>query len=171
MVLDIRRKTGANVSINTLYKHPSLAGFSAQVDKQQEPTNAVNGDGAGAKEKDPAYAQSLDELLKKLPTTYQTTDPATIRASAKPTVFLTGATGFFGAYLIKDIMERTSRAVRLIAHVRSAKDPKAALDRLRRSLLGYGLWHDEWSTRLTCIVGDLSRPQLGIEQHTWQALS
>jgi L-2-aminoadipate reductase len=27
------------------------------------------------------------------------------------------------------------------------------------------------STRLSCIVGDLSKPQLGIEQHRWQTLS
>ncbi|KAH0542855.1 putative NRPS-like protein biosynthetic cluster [Glutinoglossum americanum] len=171
MLLDIRRKTRANVSINTLYEHPSLAGFSAQVDRQLGPTNDVNGSCTGAKEKVPAYAQSVDELLKQLPTTYQTADPVKIRASAKPTVFLTGATGFLGASLIKDILQRTSRAVRLIAHVRSVKDPKAALDRLRRSLQGYGLWHDEWSMRLSCIVGDLSKPQLGIEQHAWQTLS
>ncbi|MCJ1248720.1 large subunit of alpha-aminoadipate reductase [Trapelia coarctata] len=171
MLLDIRRETGANVSINTFYEHPSLAGFSTQVDRQLEPTNGVNSDGVGAKEKDATYAQSLDELLKQLPTTYQTADPATIRSSAKPTVFLTGATGFLGAYLIKDILERTSCAVRLIAHVRSVKDPKAAFDRLRRSLQGYGFWHDKWSTRLSCVVGDLSKPQLGIEQHTWQTLS
>jgi L-aminoadipate-semialdehyde dehydrogenase len=43
MLLDIRRETGANVSINTLYKHPSLAGFSAQVDRQLGLTNGVNG--------------------------------------------------------------------------------------------------------------------------------
>jgi L-aminoadipate-semialdehyde dehydrogenase len=171
MLLDIRRETRANVSINMLYEHPSLAGFSAQVDRQLGTTNAVNGSGAGSKGNDPAYAQFLDELLKQLPTTYQTADPVTIRASAKPTIFLTGATGFLGAYLIKDILQRTSRAVRLIAHARSAKDPKAALDRLQRSLQGYGLWHDEWSMRLSCIVGDLSKPQLGIEQYTWQTLS
>ena len=171
MLLDLRRDTGANVSINSLYEHPSLAGFSAQVDRHLGRLNGVNGDGAGAKERVPTYAESLDELLKHLPTTYQTADPETIRASATPTVFLTGATGFLGAYIIKDILERTNRAVRLIAHVRSVKDPKAALDRLRHSLQGYGLWHDEWSTRLSCIVGDLSKPQLGIGQHTWQILS
>lgn len=170
MLLDIRRETGANVSINTLYEHPSLAGFSAQIDRRLGSTNGVNGGGA-AEEEDTAYAQSLDELLKQLPTTYQTADPATIRAAANPTVFLTGATGFLGAYLIKDILERTSRSVRLIAHVRSVKDPKAAFDRLQRSLQGYGLWNDEWSTRLSCVVGDLSKPQLGIDQHTWQTLS
>jgi L-2-aminoadipate reductase len=170
MLLDIRRKTGANVSINTLYEHPSLAGFSAQVDKHLA-TNGVNGGSTGPKDEDPAYAQSLDELLKQLPATYQTADPATIRASARPTVFVTGATGFLGSYLIKDILQRTSRTVRLIAHVRGVKDPKAALNRLRRSLQGYGLWHDEWSARLSCVVGDLSKPKLGIEQHTWQTLS
>jgi L-aminoadipate-semialdehyde dehydrogenase len=171
MLLDIRRETGANVSINMLYEHPSLASFSAQVDRQLGSANGVKVGGAGVMEKDPVYAQSLDELLTLLPATYQTADPVTIRASAKPTVFLTGATGFMGAYLIRDILQRTSRAVRLIAHVRSVKDPKAALDRLQRSLQGYGLWHDEWLMRLSCVVGDLSKPQLGIEQHTWQTLS
>ncbi|KAL9638561.1 MAG: hypothetical protein Q9164_001483 [Protoblastenia rupestris] len=171
MLLDIRRETGAKVSINTLYEHPSLAGFSAQLDRQLRPTNGVNSNGVGAQEGVTAYAQSLDELLAQLPTTYQSADPETIRASANPTVFLTGATGFLGAYLIRDILERTSRVVRLIAHVRSVKDPTAALERLRRSLEGYGLWHDEWSMRLSCVVGDLSKPQLGIEQHTWHTLS
>jgi L-2-aminoadipate reductase len=169
MVMDIRRETGANISINTLYEYPSLAGFSSQVDRQLGSKNDINADGVGTEEN--TYAQSLDELLKQLPATYQTADLRTIRASAKPTVFLTGATGFLGAYLVRDILQRTNRAVRLIAHVRSVKDQKAAVDRLRRSLQGYGLWQDEWSTRLSCVVGDLSKPKLGIEQHTWQTLS
>jgi L-aminoadipate-semialdehyde dehydrogenase len=114
---------------------------------------------------------SLDELLSKLPSTYQTANPKTIREAAKSTVFLTGATGFLGAYIIKDVLERTSRDVRLIAHVRGVKDPKAALDRLRQSLQGYGLWRNEWSARLSCIVGDLSKPQLGIEKDTWNTLA
>ncbi|KAF4637408.1 hypothetical protein G7Y89_g677 [Cudoniella acicularis] len=171
MLLDRRRDFGANVSINTLFENPSLAGFSALIDRLLGLTNGVNEDGAAVKKEDPSYSQSLDELFKRLPTTYRTADPATIRVSAKPTVFLTGATGFLGAYITKDILDRTSHAVRLIAHVRSAKDSKAALDRLRRSLLGYGLWQDEWSTRLSCVVGDLSKPHLGIEQHMWQTLS
>ena len=123
MVLDIRRESGANISINTLYEHPSLAAFSAQVDMQRGPTKMVNGDGAEAKEKDVTYTQSLDELLQQLPTRYQTADPATMRASAKPTVFLTGATGLLGTCMIKDILERSSRALKLICHVRSVKDP------------------------------------------------
>ena len=170
MLLDVRRDFGASVSINTLYENPSLAGFSARIDKLLGLTNGINGDSVEVKEEDRSYSRSLDELLKRLPTVYRTADPTTIRRSARLTVFLTGATGFLGAYIIKDVMDRTRHAVRLIAHVRNASDSKAALDRLRRSLLGYGLWQDEWSTRLSCVVGDLSKPHLGIEQHVWQTL-
>lgn len=169
MLLDIRKATGANVSINTIYEYPTLAGFCTQVDRQlgraREPDVEV------AEQQDPEYALSLDKLLEEMPAKYQSADPATIRASPRPTVFLTGATGFLGAYIIKDVLERTSRAVRLIAHVRNSKDPKAALDRLRRSLEGYGLWRPDWSNRLSCVVGDLSKPQLGIDNNSWQKLS
>lgn len=169
MLLDMRKTTGANVSINTIYEHPTLAGFSAQIDRQLG--RVIEADGEGAEEQDPEYAISLDKLLNDMPTKYQTADPATIRASPNSTVFLTGATGFLGAYIIKDVLQRTSRAVRLIAHVRNTKDPKAALDRLRRSLEGYGLWNPDWSSRLSCVVGDLSKPQLEIENNAWQKLS
>ena len=171
MLLDIRKELGTSISIDMLFKHPSLAGFSAQVDRQLRPTDTAGGDDVEAGEKDSEYSQSLDKLLEQLPPMFQTADPATVRASSDPTVFLTGATGFLGSHIIKDILERTNRAVRLIALVRGVKDSKAALNRLRRSLQGYGLWHDDWSARLRCVVGDLSKPQLGIEQRTWQALS
>ena len=171
MLLDLRKELDVSVSIDMLFKHPSLAGFSAKVDRQIQSKNAVNGDNVETEGTDNAYSQSCDELLKQLPLTFQTADRATIGASPNLTIFLTGATGFLGSYIVKDILERTSRTVKLIALVRGVKDSEAALDRLRKSLEGYGLWHDDWSARLMCIVGDLSKPQLGIEQGTWQTLA
>ncbi|KAM0341447.1 hypothetical protein ACHAPQ_000538 [Fusarium lateritium] len=167
MLLVVRKTIGANVSINTLYEHPSLAGFSTQIDRQ------LKGGAAGESEEDknPEYARSLEELLKGLPSKYQSAEPATIRSKGKPVVFLTGATGFLGAYLIKDILQRTSRQIQLVAHVRSVKDPKGAFARLRRSLEGYGMWRDEWESRLSCVVGDLSQPNLGIETSAWTDLA
>lgn len=169
MLLVMRKTLGANISINLLYEHPSLSGFSAQVDKQLSSggADAASSDGG----QDPAYALSLDELIQQLPAKYQSAEPSTIRARQKPTVFLTGATGFLGAYLIKDILERTSRSVQLIAHVRSAKEPSAAFARLQRSLEGYGLWRSEWEGRLSCVVGDLMQPQLGIDAPSWKMLT
>ena len=171
MLLDIRRELGTSVSIEMLFKHPSLAGFSAKVDWQLQPTETANGDDVEAAGKDSEYSQSLDKLLELLPPMFQTAEPITVRASSDPTVFLTGATGFLGAYVIKDLLGRTGRAVKIIALVRGVKDSKAAFNRLRRSLQGYGLWHDDWSVRLSCIVGDLSKPRFGLEQRIWHHLS
>lgn len=167
MLLSIRKQTGANVSINALYEHPTLGGFSTEVDRQLGRAKAGNGANAADEF---SYSKSLDELLLQLSSSYKTADAASIRARSTPTVFLTGSTGFLGAFLIRDLLERTSRKIKLIAHVR-AKDPKSGLERLRRSLLSYGLWKDEWSSRLTAVVGDLSKPQLGIDQHTWNNLA
>ncbi|KAH8695281.1 putative alpha-aminoadipate reductase Lys2 [Talaromyces proteolyticus] len=165
MLLDIRKSTGANVSINTLYEFPTLSAFSAQVDKQLKGTQSqVEVD------EEPAYAKSLDELLTQLPAKFQTAEPSTIRASAQPTVFITGTTGFLGGFIIKDILERTSRQLRVIAHVR-AKDSEAGLERLTRSLKGYGLWREEWKSRLSCVAGDLAKPQLGVSNEEWQKLA
>lgn len=139
MLLDICRETGANVSINTLYEHPNLAGFSTQIDRQLGPTSGVNGDGAGAKEKDLAYSQTLDELLKQLPPHIkQRIQQRSVHQPSRRSSSLVQLDSW-ALILSINILERTSRAVRLIAHVRSVKDPKAALDRLRRSLQGYGL--------------------------------
>ncbi|KAK0630250.1 hypothetical protein B0T17DRAFT_506736 [Bombardia bombarda] len=166
-LLTVRKSLGTDVSINTIYEHPSLSGFSAQVDKQ-----LGQGTGSAAAEsEEAAYAKSLDELITQLPAKYQSADAGAIGSSGEVTIFLTGATGFLGSYLVRDVLDRTAHSVKLIAHVRGVKDPAAALDRLRRSLQGYGLWRDEWVDRLSAVVGDLSQPQLGIDDAAWKSLA
>jgi L-2-aminoadipate reductase len=169
LLLNIRKELGADISIPTLYEHPSLAGFSAQIDRLTGKANGIS-DTTEADGND-LYAKSLDELKGQLAPKYQSADANRIRASDNITIFLTGATGFLGSYLIRDILERTERSLKLIAHVRGAKDAGAALERLKRSLGGHGLWKDEWSKRLSCVIGDLSKPNLGIDENNWQKLA
>ncbi|KAK9775047.1 putative Alpha-aminoadipate reductase [Seiridium cardinale] len=169
LLLNIRKNLGVNVSINTLYEFPSLAGFSGAIERQLQKSNGVAT--KEVEEGDPAYAKSLDELTQRLSPKYQTADLEAIGASEELTVFLTGATGFLGAYLVKDILDRTSRKIKLIAHVRGVKDSSAALERLKLSLGAYGLWKDEWSSRLSCVIGDLSLPRLGLNDASWQRLA
>merc|ERR1711981_541775 len=44
------------------------------------------------------------------------------------------------------------------------------MQRLERSLKAYGLWQSSWSSRLSCVVGDLSKPSLGISAEVWSHL-
>lgn len=172
MLLQMRRQVQANVPIGILYEHNTLRSFSKAVDRILRPKGYANGNAsiASLADLEAPYAKSLDELMQKLPQKYQTADPSSVRARSRPTVFLTGATGFLGAYIIKDILERTQRKLRLIAHVR-APDPKAGLQRLERNLKAYGLWQPSWSERLSCVVGDLAKPSLGISTDVWSQLA
>ncbi|KAI0199288.1 non-ribosomal peptide synthetase [Astrocystis sublimbata] len=161
LLLDIRKKFGINVSINSLYSNSSLTALSTQVDRQRE-----GKDDAGATEDgEPAYAQSLDELLGKLDSKYQVADPAALSPTGKTTVFVTGATGFLGSYIVRDLLKR--EGINVIAHVRGTKSVQAAQERLQRSLRGYGVWEDSWSTKLSAVIGDLSQPRLGLDEKTW----
>ncbi|RKF74366.1 L-2-aminoadipate reductase large subunit [Golovinomyces cichoracearum] len=166
MLLHIRRETGANISINTLYEFPSLEGFSAHV---EEHLNSGKSYVPGVEIVD--YAKSLDELVKMLPSIYHTAEPENIRKIENPTVLVTGATGFLGAYIIKEILSRKKRCFSVIAHIRNAKDPKTALLRVTKSLRGYNIWEDSWEPRLSCVIGDLSKPKLGLSSSTWESLA
>jgi len=170
MLLSIRKGTGTNISINRLYEYPSLAGFCRQIESNSGQRDGVNGNCVGPRPDTSAYTRSFDQLVHSLEVEYHTAKPEVIRTSEEITVFLTGATGFLGAYIIKDVLERSKRAIRLIAHVRNVKGPKAAYKRLQQSLRGYGLWQDEWSARLSCVVGDLAQSQLGLDDQTWHML-
>lgn len=44
----------------------------------------------------------------------------------------------------------------------------AALERLQRSLRGYGVWQDSRVTRLSAVLGDLTQPRLGLDDDTWK---
>ncbi|KAI1136316.1 large subunit of L-aminoadipate-semialdehyde dehydrogenase [Hypoxylon sp. FL0543] len=171
LLFEVRKSLGADISISAFYEHPDLASFSSHVEKRIQKADSADAIAGDTQESDPAYAKSLDELTAQLPDKYQTANLEALGPSDPLTIFLTGATGFLGSYLVKDILDRTSREVKLIAHVRGVKDPTAALQRLRRSLQGYGLWNDEWVKRLSAVVGDLSKPQLGVDDSTWKQLA
>jgi L-aminoadipate-semialdehyde dehydrogenase len=164
LLLNTRKNLGANVSISSLYSDSSLRGFSAQIDRLREGKE----DSGATENGEAAYAQSLDQLLGSLDATYQTADPAALSPAGKTTVFVTGATGFLGSYIVKDLLEREN--VHVIAHVRGTKGVPAALERLQRSLRGYSVWQDSWATRLSAVTGDLTQPRLGLDNDTWKML-
>ena len=86
----------------------------------------------------------------------------------KPTVFLTGATGFLGMEVLARLLEAGDRKV--VALVRAADDA-AAEDRL------YGvlntLWRDPtpYQENVRAVAGDVTSPGLGLDQTARTALA
>ncbi len=74
-------------------------------------------------------------------------------------VFLTGATGFLGAYLLQRLLSRTKAEVYCLVR---AQDEAAAKGRVNANLEKYGLDVGADADRIHVICGDLTLPQLGM---------
>ncbi len=83
-------------------------------------------------------------------------------------IFLTGATGFVGAYLLHELLEQTQAKIYCL--VRSANEIEGA-KRLQRSLEKYLLWNPNQSSRIIPTIGDLARPLLGLSAEQFERLA
>jgi L-aminoadipate-semialdehyde dehydrogenase len=75
-----------------------------------------------------------------------------------------------GAYLLRDLLTRTSPPIKVIAHVRSV-DSAAALHRVIQSCQAYGVWDPSWTSRITCVTGNLGDRHLGLSEPAWDRLA
>jgi thioester reductase-like protein len=94
--------------------------------------------------------------------------PLTQHSTQPRALFLTGATGFLGAYLLAELLQQTEATIYCL--VRAADQP-AAQARLRNHLQSYGLWRTEWAERIRLVVGDQAQPRLGLTEAAFGALA
>ncbi|MET8977517.1 thioester reductase domain-containing protein [Streptomyces sp. NPDC004539] len=83
-------------------------------------------------------------------------------------VLLTGATGFLGAFLLRDLLRTTSATVHCL--VRGA-DEGEALARLRANLEWYGVWEESAGERIVVETGDLAEERLGLSEERFETLA
>jgi thioester reductase-like protein len=83
-------------------------------------------------------------------------------------VFLTGATGLLGAFLLAELMKRTRADVCCL--VRAADDATAGR-RLVDHLKGYSIWCEEFASRVRVVAGDVSLPRMGLTQERFDELA
>ena len=167
MLFKVNRKwVDININMSVIFQNPTLGGFSTQIQRRIAPhTNGEINGYAGAVEN---YSVDATSLLKSLPTRFPSVED-NFTPSTPLTVFLTGATGFLGAYILRDLLTRSS-PIKVIAHVR-ALDASAALDRVTQTCQAYGVWDPSWASRITCVTGNLGDPLLGLSKSTWNQLT
>ncbi|WP_158102702.1 thioester reductase domain-containing protein [Lentzea kentuckyensis] len=84
------------------------------------------------------------------------------------TYFLTGATGFLGAFILAELLDRTGATVHCL--VRAADDADGA-DRIRGAMTEFRTWRDEYATKIVPVPGDLTKPLLGIPEDRFSQLA
>jgi amino acid adenylation domain-containing protein/thioester reductase-like protein/non-ribosomal peptide synthase protein (TIGR01720 family) len=83
-------------------------------------------------------------------------------------IFLTGATGFLGAFLLDELLQHTSADIYCLVR---AENIESTRDRLQRNLESYLIWNPSLSDRIIPVVGDLSQPLLGLSQEQFDLLA
>jgi thioester reductase-like protein len=83
-------------------------------------------------------------------------------------ILLTGATGFLGAYLLEELLQKTSTDIYCLVRCSNIEEGK---NRLQKNLEFYSLWQDDFNSRIIPIVGDLGKPLFGLSQLAFNELA
>ncbi|EDN69765.1 conserved hypothetical protein [Beggiatoa sp. PS] len=94
--------------------------------------------------------------------------PRSKNATLPKSVFLTGATGLLGAHLLAELLNNTTADIYCLTR---SNDIDAAKQRLKNHLQFYALWEETLSPRIIPVVGDLSKPLLGISEQQFGELA
>ena len=183
LIFEIRKVFVVSAPLGLIFEQPTISGLVNAVDAlrnadlglaykdAQPPVEVVPGTPAVETKPLPLeYGQDYVQLLDQLQPSYPSI-PADF-GERPVTVFLTGATGFLGAFILQDLLSRTGRVQKVICLVR-ASSPESGLDRLKEGSTNRGVWDDAWvsSDRLEVVVGDLALSQLGLEKDDWDRIA
>jgi L-2-aminoadipate reductase len=168
-----RQWRGVDISISKIYSDPKLQSMAATIeqaasDEPFEASNSVEHLTNGAKDSQPTYADDAVLLIEALPAKFSRVED--FDRTVPPVVFLTGVTGFLGAYILRDLFSRQNPTVKVIALVR-AKSAESALERVRGTCKAYGVWCEDWTSRLNCVTGSLGPTRFDLPADTWKYLT
>ncbi|MBW4676222.1 MAG: amino acid adenylation domain-containing protein [Desmonostoc geniculatum HA4340-LM1] len=82
--------------------------------------------------------------------------------------FLTGATGFLGTFLLSELLQQTRADIYCLVRASSIEEARV---RIISRLKYYQLWQEHLSDRIIPILGDLSKPLLGIQPQQFSRLA
>jgi L-aminoadipate-semialdehyde dehydrogenase len=175
LIFELRKTLAPNAPLDLVFDHPTIRALGRELDILRNADlgfapSSDKKDGAGSAE-DNEYSEDADALVKTLKESYE---KPTV-SNGPQTVFLTGATGFLGAFILRDLLDESRRGKqvkKVICHVR-AKDAEKAVSRLRESGEGRAAWDEKWieSGRLEVVVGDLEGEKLGMSDADWSRIA
>jgi amino acid adenylation domain-containing protein/thioester reductase-like protein len=146
---EIRRRLGVSLPVRALFEKQTVAELARAIESAEVPEAPLAGLPSGVP--DLAAEPGLDHRV-----TLIDSQPARPEHSR---VLLTGATGFLGAFLLRELLDQTNADVYCLVRAASARQ---AAGRIRQALTQYRLWDATSSARIVPITGDLELPLLGL---------
>ncbi|MEI2453367.1 amino acid adenylation domain-containing protein [Lysobacter firmicutimachus] len=155
LVFKLHAALGVELPLAAVFAAPTIAGQARKIDELRA--------GGGEDAFDLAAEVSLDDDIDPRLTPL----PAAPRG-APASVLITGATGFLGAYLARELLDATDAELLCLVRAANAED---GLRRIRANLDSYGLWREADGARLVPVLGDLAAPRLGLDEAGFDAIA
>ncbi|KAI1992100.1 large subunit of alpha-aminoadipate reductase [Ophidiomyces ophidiicola] len=171
MFFELRRKwRNLELSMSVIFRSPTLKAFANEISHLQNIESFTSDEQAAIEapaDSSNQYSEDAKKLVNSLPKQFPAPTNSVLQDCC--TVFLTGATGFLGAFILRELLSRKAPAINVVALVR-AKSADAALERVRSTCKAYGFWSEEWVGRLQCIQGNLGDEKFGFPDDLWNDL-
>ena len=150
---------GVHVSMGAFLEDPTVEGLCDRIEALQQ--------GGGEEQATPDLRAEAVLETEIAPEPSNPSAPASLRDAES--VFLTGATGFLGAFLLDGLLRETDAEIHCLVRQRG-EDPMAPL---RENLSRYGVERpeEELARRVRPVVGDLGEPSLGLSEEAFEDLA
>jgi amino acid adenylation domain-containing protein/thioester reductase-like protein len=159
LLAQVRDTFKVNLSLRSLFKEPTVANIAEtiQIAQLSEPgRKIVTEDAINLKAE-----AVLDPTIRPEGITYN--------PDVSPTaIFLTGATGFLGSFLLYELLQQTQADIYGLVRSETIDSGKK---KIRSSLESYLLWDESFSQRIIPVIGNLSEPLLGLPESLFQQLA
>lgn len=145
----VKKRLAATVAFNVFLTEPTVAAQARLIDGEAGQTIDFDAEAVLDPSIVPLAADAID-------------------AAAARTIFLTGATGFLGVFLLADLLEHGQADIYCLVR---ARDEHQALVRLQQQVGLYELTERVDFSRVIAVCGDLAEPNFGLSESRYREIA
>jgi amino acid adenylation domain-containing protein/thioester reductase-like protein len=159
LLAKVRDTFKVNLSLSSLFELPTVANIAEKIAIAQQ---AKPGTKIDTEEAINLKAEAvLDSTIHP--------DGITYNPDVSPVaIFLTGATGFLGSFLLYELLQQTKADIYCLVRSETLESAKK---KIQSSLESYLLWDESFNSRIIPVLGDLSQPLLGLSEEQFQKMA
>lgn len=165
LVTKAEKMLGFKVAPTLLWHYPTIASLSQRLAEESQELASDLEDTVAVKNVTPTLDLSAEAVLDQ---NIRPVSSSFVFTGEPKNVFITGGTGFLGAFLIHELLQQTNADIYCLVR---AAHPEEGKQKLKKNLQSYGLWNEVFRPRIIPVIGDLSQPLLGISKEAFEMLA